>query len=295
MKHLCTVSDKNFLLQGLALYDSLCETSEDFLLHFFFFDEEPIESIITLPSNTNIVFYNVSDITTDTDEFKQSQLLRSSEYRYYCWSLASYFTKYIMDKIDKPVTYIDSDIYFHKPVDLLYEKFDNNDVGIFRHRQFDLSINYIEGHYNVGVVYFNNSRVGKILLNWWADSVLYKKHPEYATCGDQKYLEVFTQQKTVSVYADHGIGHGAPWQWQLYDYSKYNDGKIIWNGEVQDLVFSHFSQFKYSLPDNQYIASTSHHCYTPIYYYNTWPLTDIYNRYFNRLKKSHETYIREHK
>ena len=110
------------------------------------------------------------------------------------------------------------------------------------------------GWFNVGVVHFKNSDVGKELLSWWADAVLHKKYPELATCGDQKYLDAFLEHAE-NIFIDGNIGHGAPWHWQLYDYSSYfEDGCITWKGEKQKLIFSHFSDFEANMQDNTYTA-----------------------------------------
>jgi hypothetical protein len=91
------------------------------------------------------------------------------------------------------------------------------------------------------------------LLNWWADAVLHKKYEQYATCGDQKYLEYFpTVCSPSEIYIDNGIGHGAPWLWSVYDYSKFHEGKLIWNGEEQLHVFTHFSKFRYYLKERRF-------------------------------------------
>ena len=34
MKNICTVSDNNYLIKGLTLYESLKESSKDFILHY---------------------------------------------------------------------------------------------------------------------------------------------------------------------------------------------------------------------------------------------------------------------
>ena len=108
------------------------------------------------------------------------------------------------------VLYIDSDIIFHRDIKILYESFANKDVGIFRHRFLKIDEECEYGKYNVGVVYFKNSKQGQQVLNWWSDAVLHKKYPELATCGDQKYLDKFPSL-CENIFIDGNIGHGAPW------------------------------------------------------------------------------------
>lgn len=280
MINLTTVSDYSYLTKGLTLYESLLKTSDGFILHYLCIDDESYNKLITHECDSLRV-YNVNDLV-NADESLMN--LKNSEYRYFCWSLASYFTQYLMVKLDTPLIYIDSDIYFHQNINELYELMKPKSIGIFKHRQF--TTERPEGAYNVGVCYFNNDIVGKHILNWWSNSVLYKKHPQLATCGDQKYLDAFpTMCPDDLFFNETEIGHGAPWLWQLYDYSKYGEGNIIWNGVEQKLYFTHFSQFVYN--ENTYTPSAMHHIYTSLNMYNEIPvLKMIYDEYYNELKKT---------
>ena len=280
MINLTTVSDYNYLVKGITLYDSLLKNSNEFVLHYLCIDDESYNKLITYECD-NLKVYNVNDLV-NADEALMN--VKNSEYRYFCWSLASYFTQHLMLKLNVPLIYIDSDIYFHQSINELYDLMESKSIGIFKHRQF--TTERPEGGYNVGVCYFNNDVVGKHILNWWADAVLYKKHPQLATCGDQKYLDAFSSMCPDDLFFDEStIGHGAPWLWQLYDFSNFDEGNIIWNGIKQKLYFSHFSQFVHNT--NDYIPSTMHHMYTSLSMYNEiLPLKTIYDDYHNELNET---------
>jgi hypothetical protein len=185
------------------------------------------------------------------------------------------------------ILYIDSDILIHHDIQIILNSIGDKEVGIFRHRQFKLNTYVAEGLYNVGVVYFKNGIIGRHILNWWSDAVLHQKYPHLATCGDQKYLDEFPNMcPNDMIFIDGDIGHGAPWQWQLYDFSEYEkDGDIIWAGQKQKLIFTHFSQFDFR--HDGYTPSLQHHIYTPINVYNDISgLKAIYDDYYNKLKKT---------
>ncbi len=281
MYHISTVADKNYIYKGITLYNSIFSKNNDTTFHFFCIDNES-KKILEQAKLPNIVIYDLNNINPE----KELLELKEKQYTYYCWCLASYFTNFLIQKLNTPITYIDSDIYFYVDIKLLYNIIDKSDVAMFRHRHIPLSQTFRhEGLYNVGVVFFNNTDKGKKMLWWWKDAVLHKKYPSYATCGDQKYIEVFAQQTDkANIYIDKDIGHGAPWQWQLYDYSKFNEtGNIVWDGQEQKLFFSHFSQFVYK--EDGYIPSTMHQPYTPPEMYETnLILKKIYNDYYNHLK-----------
>lgn len=282
MKHICTVSDIKYLHQGLALYNSLKKTSSDFKLHYLCLCDKSY-SIISKIDNTNIKAYHIKHLLA-IDE--QLVALQKSNYSYFCWSLASYFSNELLVDFDS-ILYVDSDIYFHKDVQLIYNEIGDRDVGIFRHRMFPLHITRSEGKYNVGVVYFKNSEEGRKTLSWWSDAVLNKKYPQLATCGDQKYLDAFPEL-CKNIYIDENIGHGAPWQWQVYEL--LDNGKLQWEGQTQELVFTHFSTF--ALTATSYIPAIDHLCYTPaMEYSNNKKLKAIYDDYFLQIKTAIQFYM----
>jgi hypothetical protein len=289
MKNLCTLSDKNYLLQGLSLYFSLKKYSSDFVLYYLCLDDESYKKLTEL-NLPDLKPFHVNKLIEADDILKN---LREANYSYFCWCLASYFSNYLLKNSDNSITYIDSDIYFHNDINILYENIKNKDVGIFKHRQFTFEQNRPEGAFNVGVVYFKNSVQGRLVSNWWADAVLNKKYPDFSTCGDQKYLDHFTELCTdEEIFIDGNIGHGAPWQWQLYDYSKINEGKIIYNGEEQIYLFSHFSKIKIDLNNKTFIHSTMHQPYTNNnLIFNTPEINKLYVDYFNEILEINKKYF----
>lgn len=286
MRNLCTVSDINYLYKGLTLFDSLLEKNQNFVLHYLCIDDLTYDKIKKNES-LNLIPYHVNDLLSKDNDLLN---LKLNDYRYFCWSLASYFSNYLLNSGVESITYIDSDIFFHENINEIYDEIGNKEVGIFRHRQFDLSSSRLEGWFNVGVVYFKNGKVGSHICKWWSNSVLHKKHPHLATCGDQRYLDEFPNMCPDDfIFIDGNIGHGAPWQWQLYDYSDYENNNIIWNGKKQKLIFSHFSQFDYN--DKSYIASKMHHIYTPMSMYSdNKSLKMIYDEYYTNIIKTENKY-----
>tara|TARA_R100000908_G_C3747700_1_gene142711 strand:+ start:644 stop:1501 length:858 start_codon:yes stop_codon:yes gene_type:complete len=283
MINLCTVSDNNYLLKGLTLYESLKKNSKDFILHYLCIDEESYTSLKSFEC-ASLKVYNVDSLVQEDPLLLN---LKNSEYKYFCWSLASYFSNYLLLK-GNSITYIDSDIYFHDNIEVILKEIGGRDVGIFRHRQFPLSTYRPEGLYNVGVVHFKNTQLGISVSNWWTDAVLNKKYPQLATCGDQKYLDNFPNLcPKDSIYLDENIGHGAPWLWQLYEF--ISPTKIIWENQEQNLVFTHFSQFQFN--GDSYVPSLMHHIYTPLdEYKNNINLKVIYDEYFTNLKLTQSLY-----
>lgn len=282
MIQLCSLSDKNFLAKGLALYESLSEHTKSFTLHYLCMDDESY-SIIKNVEHNNIIAYHL-DSFLENDS--QLAVLKEGDYKYFCWTLASYFTNYLMSKDIGSIAYIDSDIFFYDDFKIILDEIGNRSVGVFRHRQYPMSVNDSNGKFNVGVVYFKDDDTGIETLNWWSDAVLYKKYPHLAGCGDQKYLDAFLVLED-KLYFDENIGHGSPWEWQLYDFGTYNkDGCIQWDGVKQKLIFSHFSHFEYDIDRDYYNPSTTHYIFTPANMYtDVVNLKKIYDDYYQKIKK----------
>jgi hypothetical protein len=304
-KHITIASDKNYFLFGLSLVRSLQKhTSIPLTIHYYCIDDFTFNTLISL-NISNLIPYSPLTITSNhPNGFRLSFLkpvngniygemtkLKNKEYHYFCWSIASVFTNYIMKSVNcDSVTYVDADILFHKDINLIYQEIQNKDIGIFKHRFLRDDEECPYGKYNVGVVYFKNSELGKRLLNWWADAVVWKRYPEYATMGDQKYLEYFPKVCNSSqIYIDDNIGHGAPWQWQMFEFDDLENGNIIWRGQKQPLVFTHFSKFVYDIKNNTFLCTRKdvYGCWTNEQkVYENKDLYELHKQYFEELKIS---------
>ena len=283
MINICTVSDINYLYKGLTLYESLNKKTKNFVLHYLCIDEISYNNLKKFECE-NLIIYNINDLLEKNEILKK---LKLGDYKYFCWSLASYFCNFLIEYGLNSITYIDSDIFFHESIDLIFDEIGDREVAIFRHRQFDLKSPRMEGWFNVGVVHFKNGKIGRHICKWWSEAVLYKKYPHLSTCGDQKYLDEFPNMCPDDyIFIDGNIGHGAPWHWQLYDFSEFNtNGNIIWEGKKQKLIFTHFSQFEYG--ENGYIPSKMHHIYTPLEEYKlNKSLKKIYDDYYSKIKET---------
>ncbi len=289
-KDICILSDFNYLTYGITLIDSLLRTSSvPICIHYLCMDDKSYKILNTLYNN-NIVLYNENILL---EKNKQLQLLKDTHYIYYLYTLSSEFTKYLIDvKKCESVTYIDSDICFHKDIQIIYNEIKNKDVGIFKHR-FPEGLEHnakLYGEFNVGVVYFKNSKKGREVLNWWNDAVLYKKYPELANCGDQQYLDMFPKMCSEDeIYIDDNIGHGAPWNWRSYSLDNIDNYKVIYKGQKQPYVFSHFSKFKYNIKSNTYTNSPVYNTYTNNgNVYHNKKLIKLHDEYFNNIKISNQ-------
>jgi len=239
VKQFCTLSDNKYLKQGKALIKSLRKVNSfPFKLYYLCLDEE---TYAALEGESNVVRVKLSDVEASRGRILEYK--NSNPYTEYCWSLASTLCRYLLEEINLPhILYIDSDIYFYKDPQIIYDEQQDKSIGIIRHRHNTSTS--VDGEFNVGIVYFKNDSAGLSCLRWWNDCILEGSRPDLATCGDQKYLEEF-----ISIYGDcvcvldKTFAHGAPWNFRLYVYDDYySDGTVVWGDKKQPLVFNHFSR-----------------------------------------------------
>ena len=201
-KHFITLSDRNYLVYGLTLYESIKKNiGSDFKLYYLALDDFTYNKLEEL-NNSSIEVYSIDDIENDSmfeilKNNNESRPIDTSDGQSpFHWALASFFTFFIMrTKQPSHCLYIDSDIIFYRDPQMLFDSVENHSIGIITHKHMKLNKWAKDvGYYNVGVIYFKNDEIGYKCLKWWSDVVADKNNPwfeDFGTCGDQKYLECF--------------------------------------------------------------------------------------------------------
>ena len=272
MKHLLTLSDKNYVTYGLCLYDSISKHSSDFTLHYLAMDEETEDTLKRL-NLENIKVYSMKDIE-DNPQFQELKLNNESRpidisdgQSDFHWALASFFSAHLLNSGLPHILYIDSDILFYRDVQTVFDAVGDKSIGLITHKHIRLhKVASNPGYYNVGIIYFKNDDVGSQCLNFWKDCCVYPDNeyaPVYGVCGDQKYLELFDElfgEENIEVLCHKG-GNGAPWNFTMLEFKDNNrvlwtdpEGLVLSPGESieQDLVFNHFSHFKPDYDDESF-------------------------------------------
>lgn len=287
----CTLSNKKYLLQGVALAYSLYENiqTKEYKLYYLCLDDESYNTLsnISQTFNLHIIPIHYSELENIHPELIQ---LKQKNFSEYCFSFSSLLPKFIFKNFKElSILYIDSDVYFYNTPELLLEEINNKDIGLIRHRHIDRT--HPAGEYNVNAVYIKNNINGNKILDWWYSAYLTQTPKELSTCGDQKYLEGFETiigKENIAIL-DNLIGHGAPWNYKLYNYSLFNSEpkKIIWNGKQQIFVFNHFSQFTFDFITNTFTHTGGKHLGDIEYgaVFNIPELQNLYVEYYQTLKE----------
>lgn len=290
----CTLSDKKYLLQGLALYQSIVEHyGYHFKLYWLCLDKESFDELrrLELANIIPVSLPVLEEIDLDLIRAKNNPPSKyGNQHSQYCWALTPYFIDYLLKNFiadNDYVMYVDSDIvFYHSPI-LIINTVNDKSLGIHSHRgeaKYDV-INNPVGEFNVGVVVIKNNETGKKAARWWKDCMInipHRYYKIYGTCGDQKYLDLFQPLfNDVCVFDRIDCGYLAPW---CYDNVKYlSDGNIEYKGKSQPVIFYHFSHFVYDIAKDQWSDS----------YKGEWnpcriaEVKKYYENYFEKLKYIH--------
>lgn len=300
MKNFTTLFDKNYLIYGLVMYESLRENmDEDFILHCLALDDITINKMTGLK---NVKVYTIDDLQNAPyfEDLVRNNPSKPNDLSPYHWALASMFTNHIMtnQNVDS-LLYVDADTMFFNKIQTIYDSIGDKSIGLITHKHTEFG-SYV-GFFNVGIIYFKNDNVGKSVLNWWAKTVATKdpQYAQYSTCGDQKYLELFgalVDPNTIKVL-DEDVGHAAPWN-VTRGWFTFNNSQIyfLWNGLVvfgidsmieQLLIFFHYSHFNPDYTTDTYKVDKGGEWGDLMNHRNT---KMIYDTYFEQCKKIKEKY-----
>lgn len=239
MKYYCTYFDSNYIVQGLALYQSLLRHGSSFRLFVLCFDQTTYEVL------TKFGYKEIQPILLSDFEREDEALLKAKENRSrveYYFTCTSSLPLYIFKEytyVDL-ITYLDADLYFFSVPDPIFDELGNNSVLIVEHR-FSARLKYLEayGIFNVGLLSFRRDQHGLQCLRGWRQQCLdwcYDK-VEDGRFADQKYLDDWvTRFAGVKVLVHKGAGL-APWNVGNYVLTYHNNS--VWV-DGQPLVFYHF-------------------------------------------------------
>ena len=151
---LTTLSDINFLPQGLSLYQSLEKHTKDFKLYYLCLDNEIYEFFRDEIQNgqyKNIIPVDIRVLHVDQDYLQLLKKPLSFEAMNVgnkknidpkrmemMWCLASFFSYYVLETYNPDsVIYVDSDVYFYSDVQNIVDKIENKSIGIVKNNASD--------------------------------------------------------------------------------------------------------------------------------------------------------------
>ncbi len=243
MRYYCTYFDRHYLLRGLALYRSLKQHAEPFILWVLCFDEWSY-SVLTKLAEPDLRPIALADFERGDAELLAVKPTRSKvEYYFTCSPSLPLYVFNHFPEVDI-ITYLDADLFFYASPEPVFDEMGDGSILISEHRYPpDLSYLEVHGIYNVGLLAFRHDARGRDCLEWWRTRCLewcYDR-PEDGKYADQKYLDDWPRRFPGVVVLRHKGAGLAPWNWKNYQIA-INDGQIAVNG--QPLIFFHFHGLK---------------------------------------------------
>jgi GT2 family glycosyltransferase/Flp pilus assembly protein TadD/predicted O-methyltransferase YrrM len=241
-RYYCTYFDRQYLLKGLALIDSLQRHSgDDFTLFVVCADE------LTRLLLTKLAIPHVITIPLHQLERGDSALLATKQARSlveYYWTLTPTVILRILEQhpdIDI-LTYLDADLYFFSSPAPIFEELGPRSILIHGHRfsPAQAHLGADNGKYNVGLLSFRRDVLGMDALRWWRERCLewcYAR-AEAGKMGDQMYLNDWPTRFKGVVELRHQGGGVGPWNHDQYLCKADSHGHVF----VGDLpiIFYHF-------------------------------------------------------
>lgn len=239
----CTIFDKNYLFQGLALYLSLKKVSRDFKLYVLCLDEISLQVISTLNTDGDLIPVKESALLAQYPELSEHRLRTS--YGQYCWSCQPFFCEFALAKLNLPsITYLEADSMFFSDAAPLFREIGEASASLVPHRftpEFDQT--EISGPYCAQFNFFRNNAEGFAVLKYWKECCLeYRKELPLSYPGQLKFREWPRKfGKSVAVVEHLGAGV-APWNIQQYELKNMGSAVLVNNAPA---VFYHFHEFAF--------------------------------------------------
>jgi len=248
-KYFCTLFDKNYLIKGVAMMQSLASNCSNFHIFVLCMDLETHQILLELklPFVTLIQLNELED-----DRLRLVKPTRGVAE--YCWTLSPCLPSYILKNYPDVcfITYLDSDIFFYSSIDPIFDETADASIVITEHRFSPrLMDRIVNGRFCVQWVGFKRDTEGLACLERWREQCIewcyYRL--EDGKMGDQKYLDDGPDSYKNCHIVQH-LGAGvAPWNYSQYEFSKNSLGLISVNS--LPLIFYHFHQLQ-MLPSGKF-------------------------------------------
>lgn len=239
--YFCTLFDRNYVLKGIAMLESLARHCPDTHLFVLCMDDITYEVLGKLgyPWVERLKLTEVED----------REILAAKPTRgvaEYCWTLTPCLPWYIFETRPQvqQLTYLDADLLFFSPLQPLFDEIDDASIAIIEHRFIPrLSAYTVNGRFNVEWVTFRRDEQGLTCLRRWREQCIEWcfNRLEDGRMGDQKYMDEWPATYSSLCIIQH-LGAGvAPWNYGNYEITMDRKGISI---DGMPLIFYHFHQLQ---------------------------------------------------
>ncbi len=239
-RNFCTYFDYNYLVRGLALYESLARHCRSFRLWVLCMDQKAYD-VLGGMCLADMELIRLEDFEHKDDMLRQAKKDRSRiEYYFTCTPSLLLFIFERFPEVEL-LTYIDADLYFFTDPLSLYKEISGKSIAIIEHRYSVRDRkNAAAGIYNVGWLSFRHDQNAVDCLGWWrrrCNEWCFDR-PQAGRFADQKYLDDWPQRfNNVVVVKDKGANLAV---WNIGNYKIYKDAGGLLRVDGHPLVFFHF-------------------------------------------------------
>lgn len=291
MRHYCTYFDSNYMLMGLALYESLQEHSnEPFTLWVLCFDDAT-HTLLTQLQLPNLNPIAQAEFEAGDDALVAVKSTRSKvEYYWTCTPSLPLYVLKLRPEIET-ITYLDADLYFYSDPEPVYKLLGTHSLMILGHRfPPELQDRDLHGLYNVSWMIFRRDEQGMAALQRWREQCIdwcYARL-EDGKFGDQKYLDEWPTRYDKLIVLEHKGAGIAPWNLAQYEITKGDAGVKV---DELPLVFYHFHRFR-MIAANIFVHGTKSYANAfPTNYLRQAHIVLIYHPYAVHLKALANRYV----
>ncbi|HVU32605.1 MAG TPA: hypothetical protein VHE61_04175 [Opitutaceae bacterium] len=243
LNHYCTLFDRRYAPQGLALWLSLHREDPDAVLWVLCLDEATAAALGSL-REPNLRPVPLADLESFDPELAAARSTRSPVEYVFTVSASWPLFLFAREPDLRLLTWLDADTAFFSSPEPLWAELGAGSVLIVGHR-FPAFLRELEvrGVFNVGVLCFRNDAAGRAVLQDWRRRCLEWCHDrvEPGRYADQKYLDAWPAAfPGVVVSANPGVNL-APWNWLNHTYAFSSPGLQV---DGRPLIVFHFARFR---------------------------------------------------
>jgi hypothetical protein len=233
----CTLFDKNYLYQGVALYRSLVRHARDFQLYALCMDATAYALLkkMAAPGLTPI---SVEDLLT----LEISAVRARTTHGQFCWVCQPLVCRYILDNFGcDMVTYLESDSLFFADPELLFAELGQSSVSLVPHNFAPGNDNTATaGRYCVQFNAFRNDVGGGAVLDFWRQKNFEYSKDRPTVYPGQTCLDDWPERfESVCVITHKGAGV-APWNIEGLQFEMRSGAPYV---DSVPVVFYHYHQY----------------------------------------------------
>ena len=236
MRFYCTIFDKNYLLQGVTLFNSLNFSSRKFRFYALCMDSEAYELLVKI-NLEDLIPVKLEDVFTQELREIRSRTTKGQ----FCWVLQPVFCQFVLENFEaNMVIYLEADSLFFSDPEAILEELGDGSVSIVPHNfSSDYDNSATAGKFCVQFNAFRNDDNAKKVLNYWKSECFKYSKEDLLSYPGQTCLDEWPSFNGVKVIKNIGAGV-APWNMRKFVFSF--KGSTI---EVDDkpIVFFHYHSF----------------------------------------------------